>query len=74
MHTIINKIIAGHRPFFVQFNQMAAQATFKSIIVSRQNFSKLYTYQYGLNGNIYSHLYSLLEICLTFYVKKLISN
>ena len=48
----------------------AAQATSWSVTVSRQNFPKLYNYQYGLDRNIYSHLYSLLEFYLTFYIKK----
>ena len=41
---------------------MAAQATSWLVIVSN--------YQYGLDRNIYSHLYSLLEFYLTFYIKK----
>ena len=48
---------------------MAAQATSWSVIVSRQKFPKLYNYQYGLDRDIHSHLYSLLEVFLTFYVK-----
>ena len=65
-----HKITAGHWPFSVHFNQMAAQATSWSVIVSRQKFPKLYNYQNGLDRNIYSHLYNLLEFYLTFYIKK----
>ena len=56
-----HKITASHRPFTVHFNQMAAEATFWLVIVSRQKFPKLYSYLHGLDRNIYSHLYNLLE-------------
>ena len=41
------------------------------IFLSRDHsVPKLYSYLYGLDRDIYSHLYSLLEFYLAFYVKK----
>ena len=56
-----------YRPFSMHFNQMA---TFWLVIVSRQKFAKICNnLPAWLGWNIYSHLYSVLEFYLTFYVK-----
>jgi hypothetical protein len=59
-----HKITASHRPFSMHFYEMAAQATSWS---SRQNFQRLYNYQYGLDRDVYMYYhYSLLEISYFF--------